>query len=497
MLLAATIGCGVAVAAVPPSERAEVEGFAVVRVVQNGWWVPYGNIVVERVEDNRDAYLTGPGINSVDNPGTFAGWLDPGTYRFLRFTAFAEYGVMQRHRELYLERLGLPTFTVVAGELVDLGTWLQQPVGDSAAFVLLNDARAFGEGRRHKELDEAAAAFPGPPARWEGPANWNRSPSTNELVEATKRALVVMKPPRFDAEGNAYFASLLGQILRRTPRGEWQNLDTGTLDTLSSLWIDGSSIAASTEQHRLLFSSDGGKTWDKAVVPVEPNVTAIERLPNGDFVAATEATSNSATQVLRGPDLLGLSPKPWVTLDSGRTPRHERRQTAMAVPVEGRLIVWTAPRSLHVYDVADDRWTSSKAAAPLGELYVNGSAGLVYSAAPTDADGVATGIRLADGIISADGGTSWRSTGLFLHNGVGFRDRLNGISVHVGPRRITTIETTNDGGENWTRLEKDIPGSCNTAYYLPPTDDLVCITPNGYILSTRTGRVWARERAGL
>jgi hypothetical protein len=315
-------------------------------------------------------------------------------------------------------------------------------------------------------------------------------------LEASKRATVDLKPPQFDDEGNAYFASTLGQILRRTPRGEWRNLDTGSLDALSSVWVEGSNIYASTEYHRLLQSSDAGATWRSADVPAAETVTAIARLPDGDFVVATEATQAHPTQLLRGPDFLALPSAPWVTLDVGRTARFEARTTAIAGPIADRLIVWTAPRSLNIYDIASDRWTSSRAKAPLAELYVNG--GLVYSSGPLLSEPLVDGLRLNDGIISADGGKSWLRTNLGLHNGVGFRDRMNGIAVRVGAfARASTIETTKDGGTTWKRLETDIPGFCIAAQYLPPTDELVCMSFGGHIQSTRTGEDWTTERNGF
>ncbi len=495
--LTATLHAAMALAAVPPSERAKTEGFVVVRVAYNGG-TSYDKIVVERADgDRRNAYLSGK-KDGVETPATYAGWFEPGTYRFLLMEATLHNFVTTRET-LNLEVFELPTFTVAAGELVDLGTWLQQPIGNGVAIALLNDARAFGEGRHNRELDDAALAFPGPSTRWDGSERWRRGASPSELLEASQRVTVVMKPPQFDAAGTAYFASTLGQVLRRTARGEWRNLDTGTLDTLSSILVDGSNIHASTEQHRLLQSLDGGATWTSAEVPVAASVTGIARLPNGDFVAATEAMPRSDAQVLRGPDFLALPSTPWATLKSGSTSRSEVRRTAVVGPVLDRLIVWTQPSSLHVFDIGDDRWTSSRAKRDLAELSANAAAGLVYSAAPLRIKIPSTGWRLLEGLISADGGTTWESVELVGHNGYGFRDRQNGIAMVVEGLldRRTAIKTTSDGGETWNAVETPVPGYCMTAQYLPPTDELVCVTARGVIQSTRTGQDWTLERRGF
>jgi hypothetical protein len=203
-------------------------------------------------------------------------------------------------------------------------------------------------------------------------------------------------------------------------------------------------------------------------------------------------------QLLRGPDFLALPPTPWKTFDVGRSLAIEARPTWMAGPIKDRLIVWTAPRSLNVYDIANDRWTASRAKAPLAELYVNAAAGLLYSSGPVNPGGIAAGLRLNDGMISADGGTTWLRTNLGLHNGVGFRDRSNGIAIRVGVYgQKTEVERTSDGGTTWTRLETETPFFCISAQYLPPTDELVCMTWDGYIKSTRTGEDWTTERDGF
>jgi photosystem II stability/assembly factor-like uncharacterized protein len=100
--------------------------------------------------------------------------------------------------------------------------------------------------------------------------------------------------------------------------------------------------------------------------------------------------------------------------------------------------------------------------------------------------------------MSADGGTSWQSMSLSSHNGVGFRDRSNGIAMRTDRHGVETfIETTRDGGTTWDRVETAVPGFCSTAEYLPPTDELVCFTQDGRIQVTRTGQDWTTERRGL
>jgi hypothetical protein len=301
-------------------------------------------------------------------------------------------------------------------------------------------------------------------------------------------------------DGNAYFAADLGQVLRRTPQGVWTNLDTGTLDTLTSLLVDESNIYASSFQHRLFASTDGGASWTNAPVPVAPNVTSIARLPNGDFVAATEATADTdAVTILRGPELLALPATPWTTLETVKVARGQTRPAAILSLTDRLIVLGRGAREFHGYDIASDRWGPLVATAWIVELHVNRAAGLLYGSGPVVSQGIAlSGLSRNNGVLSTDGGRTWVSINPGRHAALGFRDAMNGIAVvadlaMLKPEFYTA--TTADGGKTWTRVGGMVPGFCTGGAYLPPTDELLCMRNDGNIQSTRTGEEWVVERA--
>jgi hypothetical protein len=98
----------------------------------------------------------------------------------------------------------------------------------------------------------------------------NKPPLSQQLKEAKsneeffRRAAATMPPltdePGSDAEGRLYYGAELGQIRIRAPNGEWSNLDTGTLQTVSAVEVAGRRIVAGTGRGELRVSDDG-RTW--------------------------------------------------------------------------------------------------------------------------------------------------------------------------------------------------------------------------------------------
>lgn len=87
--------------------------------------------------------------------------------------------------------------------------------------------------------------------------------------EAYRLALTGIAPdtdePGIDAAGALYFGGALGQIRRRSPNGEWTSLDTGTLESITAVEVDGNRLMAGTSSGTIRVSDDGGVTWRRLV----------------------------------------------------------------------------------------------------------------------------------------------------------------------------------------------------------------------------------------
>jgi hypothetical protein len=98
----------------------------------------------------------------------------------------------------------------------------------------------------------------------------NKPPLDQQLKEAKstdeffRRAVGTVPPltdePASDAEGRLYYGAELGQIRVRARNGEWTNLDTGTLQTITAVEVSGRKIVAGTARGDIR-TSDDGKTW--------------------------------------------------------------------------------------------------------------------------------------------------------------------------------------------------------------------------------------------
>jgi len=512
LAFAVALSCCVASAKEPPpSERAATEGFAVARVANNGD-APYLRLVVER--DGGRNYTLETKTPVVPNPAMYGAWLPPGEYRLLRLDS-SWFGFYQLPASVDLEGM-FPKFSVEAGKLTDLGTLLQQPVGPLRATVVqMSDAD--GEGplvRAH--YPEIAAALAADPIRWNGTSNWAyrdasvstgggllvsiidraitkanqpsmkdqwpKATSAREIVELGKRATVAMTPPVFDGGGNAFFGSALGQVLVRSPQGQWSNRDTGVADEVDAVFFEDGRLYAGTTEGRLLLSTDRGATWSTGA-RAPGIVTGIARL-GSDFVVAVAGTPDTQALLLRGPNFLELPSVPWKVLGTARPQqRHPLRSVGLDVFGE-RLVAWAVPEQWFVYDAGSNAWKES--AAPSADArFVNAAAGLIYSG----------GFR--KGALSIDRGATWRELRFQgMGVGVGFRDATNGVAV-VAPNRPVVVEnfavSTKDGGNTWTEVWT-IPGACRSAFYLPPSDDLICMLKDGNILGSGHGADWTVER---
>jgi len=495
--------------------------------VSNGGQI-YASLRVEEVETRKDGGLPGSAIEllEVANPSlsstVHVGWLPAGEYRLQRFETTGSLYSYAPSGHLQLDGL-FPTFKVSAGTITDLGTLIEQPLGGAISTVVQwNEPDAYND-ELYEGLTPVTGELKGTAILWDGTAGWaynetvathsvpgalifaiaervvrgpnelmlkeqwSRAASPADLLRLIKRATVALTRPAFDADGNAYFGSNLGQVLRRTKDGGWTNLDTRTLDEIGGIIVEGPRLHASTVLGELLTSTDGGATWTVAPTRLPGRVTSMARLPSGELLVATAGTADLDAAIYRGADLQSMSIEPWKRLEIGSRVKRFRNRRAMLAVSGDRLIAWVHYNRSFVYDLQARSWTDTKTDADLGELLVNEAAGLVYSAWP-----------FKTGQLTADGGRTW-SPIPFRESpiAVGFRDAANGIAIVAeGGLMVSSkhfAEITADGGRTWARVGAP-PSGCNFGRYLPPTDEMVCIGSDGGIQTTKNGVDWTVER---
>lgn len=122
-----------------------------------------------------------------------------------------------------------------------------------------------------------------------------RLKEAKSVDEAYRLALTGVAPetdePGIDAAGTLYFGGALGQVRTRTPSGEWAGLDTGTLQSITAVEVDGQRLLAGTSDGTIRVSDDGGATWRRLVtVDAASSVVDIDRV-GSRWIVITANTS--------------------------------------------------------------------------------------------------------------------------------------------------------------------------------------------------------------
>ena len=115
------------------------------------------------------------------------------------------------------------------------------------------------------------------------------------IDEAFHRALASVPPqtdePGSDADASLYYGAELGQIRVRKRDGQWVSLDTGTLQAITAVEVNGRSLVAGTARGEIRISEDG-KTWQRrfSFAP-EESVVDIDRIGSRWIVVTARLTT--------------------------------------------------------------------------------------------------------------------------------------------------------------------------------------------------------------
>ncbi|MFT5759495.1 MAG: hypothetical protein ACI9LM_004262 [Alteromonadaceae bacterium] len=74
---------------------------------------------------------------------------------------------------------------------------------------------------------------------------------------------IIDQEPSYDKTGNLYLGADLGQIKKRTPKGIWTSIDTGTLDSISKVYWYQGSLFAVADDNKILVSKSEDTPWQE------------------------------------------------------------------------------------------------------------------------------------------------------------------------------------------------------------------------------------------
>lgn len=253
-------GCATTPRSQMPTEFASTHGYVYANLPG---FDGYREITLKSLETNKRHSF----IKRTDSGyAAFGLWLLPGEYQFYSFNGF-------RLKDY-------PTINVEARRLTNLGSLIAIPVGGYEKVILPISHPETKNLISNAQVEFSAYLTDSDPINWtvdETPnptrppreytglglvadllisyANDVNEPSLNTTLRETKNpnqffslALEASPPgemdPAVDALGNLYFGGRLGQIRRRDTSGKWSSINTGTLQTVTSISIiDGRFIA--------------------------------------------------------------------------------------------------------------------------------------------------------------------------------------------------------------------------------------------------------------
>lgn len=110
-----------------------------------------------------------------------------------------------------------------------------------------------------------------------------------EFIALAKSGVPPLTPiPAVDGDGNLYFGAALGQVRVRASDGRWHSSDTGTLETITAVSVQGDTLYAGSLNGGLFVSRDRANSWSRLPsIDSKRDVRVIDRVGSQWFVVAT------------------------------------------------------------------------------------------------------------------------------------------------------------------------------------------------------------------
>lgn len=337
-------------------------------------------------------------------------------------------------------------------------------------------------------------------------------PSLNKLLREAKTvdefqslALTAVVPltdePAIDKQGALYYGAELGQLRRRIPSGQWDHIDTKTLQTITAVEVVGDRLVVGTGAGRIFARNGETQPWTQlAALDSSEAITDIDWVKDRWIVA-----SASPNPPMRPP--FARTFKSWKlytstqTNMSGLTPVLAKEFKEPTASYFGTVV-----RGQHLRD--SDYYISSTE-----ELLRLDLEGLTFSLVKPPQDAVThfsttqNGDMLtafyAKGIfsklhVSTDRGTTWKalSTPSYPVLDLVFDDPKNGRAAKVNMGAFTStveFQSYEAATDRWKK-EHEAPTGCTRFLRDESSLQRICVTTGGSILNYVNGR-WVAEFA--
>lgn len=427
------------------------------------------------------------------NLGVYTAVLPAGRYHFMRIDDRIAFRWITFNP---VAQSMLGDFEVVAGRSANLGTVVLSPFVGSYALTRQATTDVDLPALLQRMAPQSAARAGTLPAG----GGWRREPFRAGLDAVLQGMPVGLPVLRELADGRLVGPSSMGQLVVRSPAGEWRTYRSGS--PLPLVW------AAAGDQGELLAVSDDGRMVAFGAEGA-PRDVPLQGLPQGRLIYV----GGSATD---GWFLAVEVPKALVLLRAARLDATAWEEVGRVARTES---VWSGNRGAWVFDV------------PTGIVLVQGSQGLIRHyryASRTWEDNHTPGNRdinildpMPDGSVSiltiAAGGFAGAFSGAYISPDLGktWREVNTGYTVKVSPIAVpgdgrllqvggvfgeAGIKQSRDDGKTWTQLTEALPPDAHLVMTrnhgllavrrLFEVHDVVLRSPDG-------GATWVWDWSGL
>ncbi|RDH41349.1 WD40/YVTN/BNR-like repeat-containing protein [Zooshikella ganghwensis] len=323
---------------------------------------------------------------------------------------------------------------------------------------------------------------------------WDKVHSNKDLVKLAKKSTLTLNNVFIDDDNNAYFGSKLGQVLTRDSKGHWDYLDTGSIYEVLSVYKDSDGLYAGLEDGQIIVTRNKGLSWDSIntstklgpIVHISKTasnqllvVTREGGIPSNVinvYMVSKDNTVNQIKSVNQSTNTL------WTMQPSYFKNIHAR--------TKNKLFIAKDASHIEVYDLPSNQWSTIESKDNFQLLKSNNNSNTLIL---VDLMGLTR-----NHFISNDEGKSWSLVKApHMSSNLHFSDKNNGYGVVINMGILsssTGIIKTVNGGKNWQE-SKEMTENCVNMIVIDNTEEVLCSTPSGKIMSTKDGNSWLIERA--
>ncbi len=510
LMIIALFGCATAPVKQDANVLAKSQGYVFANFPKSG---SGDQLAVTRV-GSKEAYALLPRAEA----NGWGRWLPPGEYKFSKWgtTAWGDY----------------QTFTVIAGQVTDLGSFIPMSLG-GYEYVVLPIRLKETEAAIQAPLQEFSTFLSIPkPITWTAqqvpPIQKEVAPSTGlglivDLMNDYQRKvtkpsinkqLVAVKNPQeffaiaksgsapttddtaIDSKGNLYFGADFGQIRVRSASRVWSSLDTASLSPVTAVEVCGSNILAGYSNGIIKTSRDAGITWSQTrTFSAGEAILDIDCLKDRTMVITAQyAESPWAYKPLNNVKLYSSKQTNLEDLSLVYNYDIPNSLQSWLVQVRGEQsqdkYLFNVPVSLMSLDLKTNQVTNLSQDRKINAFHATPNSQIVTAWLASGA--------FSDTYLSTNLGQSWKeidSPSLVI-NDIIFDSETSGTAARISPGMFTATPEFHsfDSVKNKWIKQYDGLTSCNVLLHNEKNKVEICVAPGGNIFGyDKTSKKWQAE----